>query len=566
MSLTLMSPLAWLLGAFLLAGGLLLLQRLRERYKALPVANMVLWQQALQSSQVRSLWHRFRHWLTYLFILVIALLLWLLAAAPQWSVNDQQALKLYYLDASAYMTAGNRFAEAKHQLLADIEQQPAANRRVLLGDLETRLLLREDEQSALLPARLETVRAQLQPSRFSAWLRQIQQQNPQRPLRVFYYGYPTQAPLSVPTTTLLQVVVAHASAPLTNNQGITSFGKQITADGKHIRVYLEVAQSDPTVTAPRLQWFLDERPYQPQRIQQLATTEPGLLRYELVIPRSLGSHLRVRLITNDNFRGDDHASLTMTDSTPLRIVLSEQAPKLFMRVLAADPGLQQVSDAEQADVAVRRSGEAKSDLPTWVIGAPTTTPSLSFASNSARTSVSSPETMLQQVFGFDVATLTQRLGQPPSLSWQPQNKSLYGQRQLLMSPDWLQQKSDIVDSATFPLLISRGLNWLANRQSLSYAKIAEQPTLPVNAQGELQLKPFFTRTTGQKWQQQTLNPALLEMPLTALKTTATAEALAAVASDVDSVKPHRPLANYLLLLVLLLLAVEWLAVQRGWIP
>jgi hypothetical protein len=168
--LTQFSPATVLVGALVLAGLLFLLQRLRVRRQVVRVPTSMFWRMAVQAAPARVLHERFRHWLAYALVLSIALLLWLAASGLQMAPGSARKTQLFYLDASAAMTAAHAFDDAAAALIADACAVPADRREVVLGDPYGTLLLARGEDIALLPARLKEVKPGLYPSAFPAWV------------------------------------------------------------------------------------------------------------------------------------------------------------------------------------------------------------------------------------------------------------------------------------------------------------------------------------------------------------------------------------------------------------
>ena len=100
----------FLIGLAAIAGVLYLLQRLRVRYREHVVVTTLFWKQAVEEARARVLVRRFKHLFAYLFVLLIAALLWLGFADPQRG-DTGGAQHIVLLDGSAGMGRGDHFAK-----------------------------------------------------------------------------------------------------------------------------------------------------------------------------------------------------------------------------------------------------------------------------------------------------------------------------------------------------------------------------------------------------------------------------------------------------------------------
>ena len=139
-----------------LAAGLFLLQMLRVRQRQIEVPTTMFWRQAVEESRARVLRQRFRHPWTYLFLLVIAALLWFAIAGIVTSSREDHD-NLLILDGSVGMSRPERFESAVKLLLADAAGIPAESREVWWVGAQTRLLLAKGEHVLLLSERLKNL-------------------------------------------------------------------------------------------------------------------------------------------------------------------------------------------------------------------------------------------------------------------------------------------------------------------------------------------------------------------------------------------------------------------------
>lgn len=174
-----------------IAGALYLLQRLRVRHREVPVVTTMFWKQAVEETRARVLVQRFRHLPAYLFLLAIASLLWLGFANPR-SDGREGAPTVLLLDASAGMAEGERFGDAKASLLDEVRGIAADRRQVLYCGGRVRTLLAPGENVLLLEQRLAGLEPEEAPSSLARVARALKREHADVVIRV--HGEPAAVP------------------------------------------------------------------------------------------------------------------------------------------------------------------------------------------------------------------------------------------------------------------------------------------------------------------------------------------------------------------------------------
>ncbi|NRA96067.1 MAG: VWA domain-containing protein, partial [Planctomycetes bacterium] len=237
MSFANLSGLGVVLGVAGLAGALFLLQRLRVRYQPKRVVTTLFWKEALEEARARVLVRRFRHLLAYLFVLLIASLLWLGFADPQWK-GSEDADHVILIDGSAGMAYGDRFERVIEAARSHAASLPRDRRAVLLCGSHIRTLLLPGEHERVLDRRLEGVTPDACPATVEPALRALAHaRDAGRSLNVVVAG---DAPVRDETSTLLpaDVTVSRLTTASAHddNSGITALGVVSAASGAWDRV------------------------------------------------------------------------------------------------------------------------------------------------------------------------------------------------------------------------------------------------------------------------------------------------------------------------------------------
>lgn len=558
-------------GAVLIAAGLYALQRLKVRRRVVRLPAAMLWRQVVRDAPPRVLGRRFRYWWAYLLSLAIALSLWLAAAGPQPAATHDAHMQVFYLDASAWMTAGDDFADARRALLADVAAVPAAAREVRLGDLHDSPLLLPGEPLALLARRLDGVRAGAYPSGFGRWIAD-QRVRADAGLVVHYYGaaqVARRAAAKLPPQ--VELVPAHLAAPLAGNRGIVNLGVAPAGSGRWDRVDVlveTVAAGMPAVAPDGLGFALDGKPWRPSALRVLG---PGRLLLQDVA--AAGGELRVELRDGDDFGADDSAGIRLPQRQRIKVALGEGVPQAVRDLVAVDPALEQVA-AAQAQVLVRLQETAQEPgRPALVLTRASSQPSafvFAAAQNEQR----------------ELADSLQQLG----LS-QEQNAALAGQlgravgvdlvaapqRSVAVWRELFEPPSGFVQSRTMPVFVSQSLRWLAQPPWWSpFAQAGQALPQPSGLQALSQPPALAARGLGDA----VYLPAAGHYPLggerlaVSLLDREISLGVASAPPAAAAARQPRPLATalaghwatWLLLAAALLLALEWHLLQRGRMP
>lgn len=430
-----------LAGAIGLAALVYALQRLRPQRRVVRLPAAALWAQAMRDTPARVLGGRFRHWPAFLLILAIALSLWIAAAQPQAGPAAGLGRQFFYLDNSALLTGGGRWAAAKRALLADVRAVAADRREVVLGDAVATRLLLPGESVSLLSRRLDMVHPEARPSRFADWLSNAAD------VQVRYYG---GSPVRDG-----RVAYGYLPDPVSGNRGIVALGVEPARSGAVAKADLlvAVAAANGAVPSPAdLHWTLDERAFDPPGLKPL-----GDGRYLLPEIDAAGQRVGVTLAPGDGFGADDSASLRLPDRRPLRVALLAGTPATLRAAVAADASLTVVPLA-QAQVAIgdnRAVEQAK--LPVLAIAdPPAQRQAFVFAGpgEAARGDLAArlDELGLREV---DAAALADALRRPIGVDLRDATERRVGIWSSVFAPD-----TPFVDSAAMPLLVSRSLHWL----------------------------------------------------------------------------------------------------------
>jgi len=535
-------------GALALVGLLVLLHRLRARRRVIRLPTAALWAQAAGEAPVRRLRGRFRHWLGFLLIVLIALLMWLAAAQPQMEPGGPRGVTKFYFDNSALMTGDGEFASARGALLADIGRAPPEGREVFLGDAAGTRLLAPGENVSLLSRRLDLVEAHEEPSYFREWLER-QERAGTRPSQIRYYGAAATARLPGDA----QPQMGYLSAPVPDNRGITGFGTTPAASGDPAKadVLVSVAAASRALPTPDgLRWTRNGAPVASPQLQSL-----GDGRYLWRDADADGAVLGVSLVDGDGFAADDSARLRLPDQRAIRVALLAGTPGTIRRAIAADPGLEIVGE-DRAQVLVgnaRATGSAA--LPALVIETAASQPQAFVFAGPGEAGRSDVSTRIDE-FGLariDAAALADALGRPIGVDVADADRRTIG-----VWSEIVAQGSPLADGPALPLFVSQGLRWLANIDGWHPYSKAGEPMLDQSALYGLPTSDRADALGG-------LEPAPETASLTDRTVTLAAASAAPPPSAMVEDAPW-PAAHPFLLLILaagMLLAVEWYLFHCG---
>ncbi len=545
-----------------LAGALYLLQRLRVRHRELEVVTTLFWREAVEETRARVFRRRFRHPVAYALLLAIASLLWFAAGGLQHAGGEDREL-LLVLDGSAGAAREGRFEAARERLLEDAAALPAARREVWWSGAEVRTLLRAGEPARLLEERLRGLAPEAAPARVAeralGWAAARAGAG-----QVRVYGDAAlpaaQLALLPPAVELLRATGEPPAAP--GNRGFLAAGLAEAASGRWDRVDLLVELAG---AADGLRASLDGAP-----AELPFTAEAGeagaRLRFADLPAR--GQRLVLELPEGDGFALDDRAELVLPRRPLLRVALSPSLAAQLGPLLAADPAVAVAADG--AVVALRRAGEAVgAGLPALVF-APVGREEHVFA---VAVGPGDPEAALAEVhasLGFaevDGLALAAALERPVSLGVETGAELA----ELRLDERLLDPASGFPGARSFPLLVARGLRWLAGAEDFAPVAAAGEPlALPVAAAWR-DAAGRALPTAGAEFVPPaagtyTRGGSAVAVSLLDRDATLGGAPDGAAAAPSELAAAGLPLWSWLVLLALVLLLVEWPLFQRGRIP
>ncbi|MDJ0276421.1 hypothetical protein QLH51_06370 [Sphingomonas sp. 2R-10] len=559
-----------LAGALAIAALLYVLQRLRQHRRPLALPTAALWRQATEASRMPVLGARFRYWLAFLLALAIGLLLWLAVAHPMATPAGGGGRTLFYFDASAAMVADGEEARARRALLADVRALDAADRAVYLGDAQGTRLLDSGESASLLSSRLDRVTAGARPSAFAAWLAaRVRDLPANAPLVVRYYGSPAAARAAaagLPSNVRLDY--GYLTAPVAGNRGIVALGASPAADGRWDRADVIVGTAGAGVAPPAidaLSFLLGDRDYRPARVETL-----GAGAFVVRDVPADGRVLTVSLLDGDAFSADDDAMLRLPDRRPIRVALTPGVPATVRAAVASDTALTVVPAAD-AQVLVRTSADADPRGLPALVAVPAAAQADAFLFRTPDP-LAGPALSAQLddfgLAGIDARAIADRLRRPVSVRMETGRLPTVSVWAELLDP-----ASPFARSATLPLFVSRSLRWLAAPdpwvpyaragapvpdQSALYGLGDRRDAAARQLFGDRPLGDAGTAGAGDR-------PMAVSLTDRATTLGAAQPAGALAVTPLGGTLPD-PVFTLLVLAALLLLALEWVLFQRGWMP
>lgn len=569
-------PLAIVLaGLAALAVLLFVLQQLRIRHTAVTVPTTLFWRAAAREAPVRVLRERFRHWLAYLLLLAICTLLWLGFAAPEFGRQESARHHMLFLDGSAHNAEGDDFARAVAALQADLRTLPEGRREVIWGGAHNVPLLAPGEDRLLLERRLADLTPEASPSGLSEQLRlaSIAGAWPEQ-VEFIVYG---RAPVDAEALRQLRVGV-HVSrgldyGPPSANRGIVALGLVDARSGDWRRVDALVrvgasAEAQPgALAAGELSAHLNDAPWPaaPEAV------DGGFVFRDLPAE---GAIFTVALPAGDGLALDDQASVRLPRRSVLGVAAAPKTLDAVADAIAADPGLR-LAAAEDAAVAVRL-GDSNfgGDLPALVF-VPMDTQQAAFQityPDPPGEGAGGAETRLLRGLDalgldqIDATGLATALGRPIGLV------ALAGERpEVAMWAALLDEGFNFTAERDFPLFLSRALRYLAGEQAWPRYLAAATPvqegvagwsssTSPpaLDAAGARFVPGRGSRLTREgDWAVALLNNAV---------TRREAGAALGVFAGGGGAQTATTIATWLALVVIALLALEWVLFRRGLVP
>ncbi|WP_448664656.1 hypothetical protein ACG3SL_08305 [Sphingomonas sp. CJ20] len=551
----------WIAGALVLAAILVVLQRLRVQRQVVRVATSLFWREAARAAPASVLHRRFRHLLAFLLVLLIVGLLWFASALPMLRPVAGAQTDAFYLDASAAMTAGDRFGEARRALIADVGAVPADHRAVYFGDLYGTRLLAPGEDIALLARRLAQVRPQAFASAFPAWFRTMRAQwQGNGPVKLHYYGSAAtmQAALSSADAET-RLVQGYIAPPIAGNRGIVALGAVPAASGAWDKadIVLRLAASEGAAPAPSTLVFRrDGKPFTPA-----LTALPGGRALLRDVPAD-GTLLEAAFRTGDGFPADDRAALRLPERHPIRVAILGPLPSSLRAVLAADDAIRLTRPADAEVLVTEGSGQAAVAKPSLLL-APAASQPATFAFTLPQGGTTEMLTAALDQLGLgklDARDLADALHRPVTVAMQDG-----GVRTIAVWRELFDPEGDFARTRTMPLFVGRAIRWLA----------APKPWIPFAPAGGV----LTDRVALDPWSAGSgialpamgatrLDGAPAEVSLTDAATTrGTGATLPADQPGTASHPLPRDLPFTLALVAAaLLLAGEWVLFQRGRLP
>ncbi|MDC8830225.1 BatA domain-containing protein [Alteromonas gilva] len=538
----------WLVlaGAFSLIALLVALQHLKARPVVMRVASVQLWQEALQQASANTLWQRFRHWLSFLVALLIALLLWLAISGIRFADNSE-TLHVYYLDTSVAMHAGDNMADAKAQLKANLASVSSLNRELWIGDAVPARILTTDTSSAVLATSFNKVRASSHVSAFPDWLEQLPELYNGRRVIVHYYGPAFENDVA-PEGMVIQK--DYVSAAISANAGITAIGQQRYMNNAQqvARVaFTLLSTSGKRFTPADFSVTLNDNLLEASRISALPDNQ--FIISDIALSEQ-PQRLTVSINHSDDFNADDIASITLPAQSRIFVALQSGLPEWVLQFVSANPQL--TVDPDKAIVSICASQDTTCPDTGATVYADNSTNAVTFFTPHPQ-----DEKLLRHYWQANHWPLQTPTSEMPIL-----NVAL-AQSKAVSLP--MEQLGTLVDNQrTDPLLLlSTAINWLADFAVVPpYLAIGETaPTPPdyaVSGRDSVSHYPLYGGALNDNGNL-TLT-ASLQSPFVSEQV---AKARQTSPSAMEAPESAFPWLTLMLLTVLGLLFVEWLMIQRG---
>jgi len=569
-----------------LAAVLYLLQRLRVRYREIPVVTTLFWREAVEQAPVRVFRKRFRHLFAYLLILAICSLIWISFADPR--LENRSAGQENYvllLDGSAGMARSGRFERVVAALREDVARLPDNAREVLWVGATVKKLLAFGEHPLLLDERLQHLAPEAAPSSVENQLRQLAAVSREgRATTVLIYGdAPVRQEILDSLPSWVKVVRAESSEVEVGNAGISVLGIGEAISGAWNKVDLIVGIQDDEDRVITRDDFTIEIDGQALEVSAIEETKPGTF-FVRDVPAE-GGLLQVRLDRDDVLSLDNVARLRLPHRLPIKVLLSPSLVEVLGGLLSFDRAVE-LTD-QNPDVIVRRQGE---DVGTEPFNAakpvlefvPMKSQSVAFSliyGDGQKTPPSLAEVMssigLNQI---DASTLAETARQPIGVSMQAGPVWNFSVWEELIGSEF-----NFVQSRSFPLFIAKSLRWLSGVKTW-YPYIAAGQPLVAASDGRQYIfadqKGDILETLGAEFVparagtlldasgrqapgSDDLSVSLLDSPVTLGVTGVTLDVFDA---SLATVFKSQNLVTWLLMLALSLLAIEWFFYQKGLLP
>ena len=580
MNWTTLSTGGFFAGLAALAGILFLLQRLRVRHREVPVVTTLFWKEAVEEARARVLVKRFRHPLAYLFVLLIASLLWLGFAGPAAS-SESGREHVVLIDGSAGMSRvvddTTRFARVVETVRERLDELPRDHTRVVLCAGRAETLLAPSESVLLFERRAESIEAEASVASVERELLLLADAD----LGDVTIHIAGDAPIRPEVLALVtesgRIAVERLDEPdrLDPNAGITGMGvtPARSGDWNKVDVFVEVAGEAARVDL-QLALELDGESVAWPATRESRTDAGFPRKATRIIFRDVpasGGRLEARIAAEDSLSMDDVAAIRLPERPLIRVALSDSLRDVLGPALEADPAVVLSTDA--ARVAIRMQGEA-------IGGA---VPALEFVSRADQAeaflieheaSSDSLDVLLTSVnrLGLDeidVTGMAEAAADAISVGAAPAEM-----RGLDVWSSLLSNEFNFIQSRSFPLFIAQSVRWLAGEEEVAaYAGCGDELAAAVHVDDQdRQLDPvgaaFVPARVGDYASERGAVSVSLLDPLTSLVASEERVAYAATlpVGDRQDSGAGSGLLIWIALLALLLLLVEWALVRTGRMP
>ncbi|MAI74118.1 MAG: hypothetical protein CMM01_24905 [Rhodopirellula sp.] len=527
MTFTLFSTLATLIGVAIIAAGLALLQRLRVQHREIEVASTLFWQAAVKETRARVFVHKFRHWPAWLLLVLIASLLWILLAGPNWSGGEQMQ-HVVLLDGSI----ADPDVAASDLELATLKASklPWMNREIVLAGPQLQTLLRSGE-----PVQVANLRRDKAPTPTSTGLEWALESlagraGQGRPLTIHIVGdarvdqrYLDALPDEV---TVYRVDRGPAQGkPLLRALGVSDAESGVwqTVDLLFAPAALDTFQLE------KINVTIDQEPFS----GEIQATSGG--DYVVKNVPAGGGVLRM------NYEASEVGAITLPRRDLIRIGFEAGTPEVLKQLILLDPACTEVQrqpdllvgESEDADLRLRSEGRPAFQVDTDLKDADLALEELI------------DELALRQI---DATALAQQSGRVIDVQVASSD-----QRKISVWKNLFSTTYNFQQSRACPIFVARSIRWLANRPVL--VPWAEQGMrLPA-------ARPVFDRVvdlTATAADGRTLLVTRLSGPAVV--------AAAVESSPADGFVAGLGVAVWIGILVVIMLLAEWALYQKGRLP
>lgn len=466
----------FLVGLAALGVVLYALQRLRVRHREVVVVTTMFWKAALEESRARVLVERFRRPLVFLFLLLIASLLWLAVATPRW-VDPESRERVILIDASAAMRVSGRFDAAIIAATQRAAECSPETTRVMLAGARLSTILDRNEDAAMLERRLGGREADLHPSTLESALLELAVTAPEPGMVVEICG---DSPIDARVVEMLKprldarrLELPASEVSGVSNRGVVALGVTESASGRFDAVDLfvstagELAPTTPVVVPSATSRDAAGR----SRIVTLEALplregdRPNLHHFRARDLPADGSIVRVELAAGDPQSADDAAECLLPTRSRLRVALEEGVPAALRAVLQVDGAIEIVADPSDAAIVVRRGGSVfGATQPAFVVVDPASGRpafSMTFESGTSgdlrrRLEELVDSLALAEIDAVSLATVARREIRAEARVGEPLEPRSIEVWSALFSPEY-----DFTTASAYPRFVSRAMRFLA---------------------------------------------------------------------------------------------------------